>query len=283
MKKHLLSKLNFCRNLFDSLKMNKYQANSSKNSTQFLLAILLIYLAELSLTTIFNAQALGNNGRDFLWHKVQECVANEQGKPPKPDPCKYVNLVNKYVVANGKNPVEYLLLPTDKIPGIEDPNISQLGSVAYWEYAWEKAREYIPLKKSQVQYRGQFGLAINSKQARHQDQLHIHMSCIDKNVSMEIEKNDGTIPRGKFQNFSLKLLNNEYNVMRLDNESLRNNNNPFYLVKKSLHSSQNMADQSIAVVGRKQGGFYILKTESDSSKGYNAAAEKLLDESCMTQ
>ncbi|MBH8564598.1 CDP-diacylglycerol diphosphatase [Nostoc sp. CENA67] len=253
-----------------------------KKQAQIFLAILLTYLVEVSLTTISNSQALGNNGRDYLWHKVQKCVANEQGQPPKPDPCVYVNLGNRYAVANGQNSVEYLLLPTDKITGIEDPNVSQAGSVPYWQYAWEKAREYIPLKKSQVQYRDQYGLAINSKQARHQDQLHIHMSCVDKNVSMELKKNDNQIPKGNFQKFSIQLLNNEYNVMRLDNASLTNNN-PFYLVKKSLHSSQKMADQSIAVVGRKQGGFYILKTESDSSKGYNAAAEKLLDENCTTQ
>ncbi|MFN6537868.1 MAG: CDP-diacylglycerol diphosphatase [Nostoc sp. EkiNYC01] len=250
---------------------------------KYLFPILLTCIAELSFINIAGSQTLDQNDRNFLWQKVQQCVANEQGQPPKPDPCLYVDLNNRYVVANGSNPVEYLLMPTDKIEGIEDPNISQSNSIPYWQYAWEEARKYIPSKKSQVQYRNQYGLAINSKQARNQDQLHIHMSCIKQSVTMQLETNDNKIPIGNFNNFILTLENNQYNIMHLDNDSLANNNNPFYLVNQSLGSSQKMADQSIAVVGRRGGGYYILKTESDTTKGYNAAAEKLLDEDCSTQ
>ncbi|MBC1239971.1 CDP-diacylglycerol diphosphatase, partial [Nostoc sp. 2RC] len=245
--------------------------------------ILLVSVNELSFINIFRSQTLAQSDRDFLWQKVQQCVANQQGQPPKPDPCLYVDLNKRYVVANGTNPVEYLLLPTDKIEGIEDPNISRSNSIPYWQYAWEEVRKYVPTKKPQVQYRNQYGLAINSQQARNQDQLHIHMSCIKQSVSMQLETDDNQIPNGNFNNFILTLENNQYNIMKLDNDSLTNNNNPFYLVNRSLASSQKMADQSIAVVGRRRGGYYIVNTESDATKGYKAAAEKLLDEDCSTQ
>ncbi|MDZ8025606.1 MAG: CDP-diacylglycerol diphosphatase [Nostoc sp. DedQUE01] len=257
--------------------------NNRSSIIKYLFAILLTSLTELSFINLASSQTLDQSDRDFLWQKVQKCVANQQGQPPKPDPCLYVDLNNRYVVANGSNQVEYLLLPTDKIEGIEDPNISQSNSIPYWQYAWEQARKYVVSQKPQVQYRNQYGLAINSKQARNQDQLHIHMSCIKQSVSMQLETDDNQIPVGNFNNFILTLENNQYNIMQLDNDSLANNNNPFYLVNKSLGSSQKMGDQSIAVVGRRRGGYYILKTESDASKGYNAAAEKLLDEDCSTQ
>ncbi|MBD2614311.1 CDP-diacylglycerol diphosphatase [Nostoc punctiforme FACHB-252] len=272
-------------NLFFKLNIirNKRIFNNNFFKINYLILILLVSVNELSFINIFRSQTLAQSDRDFLWQKVQQCVANQQGQPPKPDPCLYVDLNKRYVVANGSNPVEYLLLPTDKIEGIEDPNISRSNSIPYWQYAWEEARKYVPTKKPQVQYRNQYGLAINSQQARNQDQLHIHMSCIKQSVSMQLEKDDNQIPNGNFNNFILTLENNQYNIMKLDNDSLTNNNNPFYLVNRSLASSQKMADQSIAVVGRRRGGYYILNTESDATKGYKAAAEKLLDEDCSTQ
>ncbi|MGF1987183.1 MAG: CDP-diacylglycerol diphosphatase [Nostoc sp. ZfuVER08] len=272
-------------NLFFKLNIlrNKRIFNNNFFKINYLILILLVSVNELSFINIFRSQTLAQSDRDFLWQKVQQCVANQQGQPPKPDPCLYVDLNKRYVVANGSNPVEYLLLPTDKIEGIEDPNISRSNSIPYWQYAWEEARKYVPTKKPQVQYRNQYGLAINSQQARNQDQLHIHMSCIKQSVSMQLETDDNQIPNGNFNNFILTLENNQYNIMKLDNDSLTNNNNPFYLVNRSLASSQKMADQSIAVVGRRRGGYYILNTESDATKGYKAAAEKLLDEDCSTQ
>ncbi|WP_193197929.1 CDP-diacylglycerol diphosphatase [Nostoc sp. MG11] len=274
----LISKSTFINLFNNSFLQNQDKCKSIKYKNKYLLNILLTTLTGLSLDTIFNSQVLGSNGRDFLWEKVQKCVANQQGNPPKPDPCLYVDLNNRYVVANGSHSVEYLLLPTDKITGIENLSISTLNKPYYWQYAWEAAKTYIPQVKPKIKNPDQYGLAINSKQARGQDQLHIHISCINKKVSKKLEQNDNNIPSGSFKNFILTLDNNKYNIMKLTNNSLEASNNPFYLVKKSLHSSQNMADQSIAVAKRSKGGFYIMNTES--SGGYQAAAEKLLDEDC---
>lgn len=277
----LMSKSTFLSLFNNSFSPNQNKCKLIKYKNKYLLTILLTTLTVLSLDTIFHFQALGSSGRNFLWEKVQKCVANQQGNPPKPDPCLYVDINNRYVVANGSHSVEYLLLPTDKITGIENPSVSTQNKPYYWQYAWETAKTYIPQIKPKIKNPAQYGLAINSKQARGQDQLHIHISCINKKVSKELEQNDNNIPNGSFKNFILTLNNNKYNIMKLTNNSLEASNNPFYLVKKSLHSSQNMADQSIAVAGRSKGGFYIVNTES--SGGYQAAAEKLLDEDCSTQ
>ncbi|MDF5723772.1 MAG: CDP-diacylglycerol diphosphatase [Rhizonema sp. PD37] len=227
----------------------------------------------------------GNAPRDTLWQEVKKCSTNQQ-KLHSPDPCLYVDIDNKYVVAKGSKPVDYLLLPTDKISGIEAPQISRLNSQNYWQYAWNKATEkgYISATAPQVQSREQIGLAINSPQARHQDQLHIHMSCVKKTVSDELDKAEKSRDiTDKFQSQTyVNLDNKNYSVRLLNNDSLSNSNNPFLLVKEFV-GEKKMGEQSIAVVGRKQGGFYILKIASDVQNGYKAVAEKLLDEDCSTQ
>ncbi len=265
--------------------MNRDKFNIRKYKTKYLFIILLTSFIELSLTNISNSQMTGNSPRDLLWHEVQKCSTNQQ-KLHNPEPCVYVDIDNKYVVANGSKPVDYLLLPTDKISGIEAPQISRLNSRNYWQYAWNKAtdKDYIRSKAPQVKSPEQIGLAINSPQARHQDQLHIHISCVKKTVSDELdkaEKNREITDRFQSQNY-VNLESKNYSVRLLNNDSLSNSNNPFLLVKEFV-GEKKMGEQSIAVVGRKQGGFYILKAASDAQNGYKAVAEKLLDEDCSTQ
>ncbi|MEH2464340.1 CDP-diacylglycerol diphosphatase [Nostoc sp.] len=285
MKINLLLKLLNCRYLINSFLINRGKFNIIKYRNKFLFIIFFISFSELSLTTTSNSQMTENVPRDLLWNKVQKCIGNQQ-EIHKPEPCLSVDINNKYVVANGNKPVDYLLVPTDKISGIEASQISQLSSRNYWQYAWEKAtdKDYIRSKAPQAKNREQIGLAINSKQARRQDQLHIHMSCIKKIVSDELEKGEKTseiTDRFKSQKY-MNLEGNNYSIRLLKNDSLSNKNNPFFLVKEFVGQTK-MEEQSIAVVGRKQGGFYILKTQSDAQSGYKAVAEKLLDEDCSTQ
>ena len=269
----------------NSFLMNRGKFNILKLRTKYLFIILLTSFTELSLTTTSNSQMTGNAPRDMLWHEVQKCSRNQQ-ELHKPDPCVYVDVDNKYVVANGSKPVDYLLLPTDKISGIEASQISRVNSRNYWQYAWNKAidKDYISSKVPQVKSPEQIGLAINSPQARHQDQLHIHFSCIKKTVSDELakaEKNNAITDRFQSQNY-VNLESKNYSVRLINNDSLSDSNNPFFLVKEFV-GEKKMGKESIAVVGRKQGGFYILKAESDAQNGYKAVAEKLLDEDCSTQ
>ncbi|WP_179046767.1 CDP-diacylglycerol diphosphatase [Nostoc sp. TCL26-01] len=231
----------------------------------------------MSITTIANSQP---SDRDYLWKKVQTCIKNQQDKN-NPSPCLYVDLQKKYAVANGSHQVEYLLLPTNKVSGIDDPQILKQNSPNYWQYTWEKANEYIPQKESKVKYRNQIGLAINSQESRMQDQLHIHMSCIDKDVSFRLDKAEQNkqITSQWTQTPNISLKGHQYSVKILENDSLKYNN-PFHLVAKIVTPSE-MGHQSIAIAGRKKQGFYIIK---DQSQGlHKAAAEELLDENCQTQ
>ncbi|MEH2405632.1 CDP-diacylglycerol diphosphatase [Nostoc sp.] len=285
MKSNFLLKLLECKYLMNSFLINLGKSNIRKYRSKYLFLVFLTCFIELSLTTTSNSQMTENVPRDLLWNKVQKCITNQR-EIHKPDPCVYVDINNKYVVANGSKPVDYLLVPTDKISGIEAPQISQSNSRNYWQYAWKKAtdKDYIRSKAPQVKYPEQIGLAINSKQARHQDQLHIHMSCIKKVVSEELEKGEKTreiTDRFQSQKY-VNLEGNNYSIRLLKNDSLSDYNNPFLLVKEFVGQTK-MEEQSIAVVGRKQGGFYILNTQSDTQSGYKAVAEKLLDEDCSTQ
>ena len=285
MKSHFLLKLFNCRYFINSSLVNRGKFNIRKYRTKYLFILLLTSVIELSLTTISNSKITGNDPRNMLWEQVKKCSINQR-ELHKPYPCVYVDIDNKYVIANGSEPGDYLLLPTDQISGIESHQISRLNSRNYWQYAWNKAidKDYIRSKAPQVKFPEQIGLAINSPQARHQDQLYIHLSCIKKTVSDELdkaEKNSEITDRFQSQTY-VYLENQNYSVRFLDNDSLSNSNNPFLLVKEFV-GEKKMGYQSIAVVGRKQRGFYVLKAESDAQNAYKAAAEKLLDEDCSTQ
>ena len=53
---------------------------------------------------------------------------------------------------------------------------------------------------------------------------------------------------------------------------------PFLLMRQLPAARANMGDQSLAVIGSADGGFYLLNDQS--GPGFAAEAEELLDESC---
>ncbi|MEH1977329.1 MAG: CDP-diacylglycerol diphosphatase [Nostoc sp.] len=267
-------------NLFSN---NRGKSNFRKSSLKYSLTILLTFLAVISITTISISPALTQD-RDYLWRKVQECTINQKQKKD-PSPCQYVDLKNNYAIVYD-HASEYLLIPTVKITGIEDPKIWDSKNNPYypyfWYFAWNETLKYVPNKTPK-----QLGLAVNSKYGRGQDQLHIHMSCINKKVSDQLEK------LAKAQRITTKWpdintpnfenpnnTNDKYRVKILSN--FGSQVNPFALVKDYIGSKYSIDEQSIALVRRNQKEFYILNSDSRTSnnKGH---AEYLLDENCSTQ
>ncbi|WP_189523596.1 CDP-diacylglycerol diphosphatase [Nostoc sp. PA-18-2419] len=237
----------------------------------------------LSITTISILPGLAQD-RDYLWKKVQECTRNQKEKKD-PSPCKEVNLTKNYAIVYD-HASEFLLIPTVKITGIEDPKIWNYKNNPYypyfWYFAWNETRNYIPNKTAE-----QLGLAVNSKYSRGQDQLHIHMSCINKKVSdklnelAKVQKITTKWPDINTPNFeNPNHTNDKYRVKILSD--FGSQVNPFTLVKDYVGSKYSIDEQSIALARRNQKEFYILNSDSHTSnnKGH---AEYLLDENCSTQ
>jgi CDP-diacylglycerol pyrophosphatase len=204
---------------------------------------------------------------------LANCCATDVKSNPS---CMYYSAAHKFVIIKDNDPQKpdaYLIVPTDPVKGIEDPQIFLAPVVDFWDYGWNEAERYIKQSPDNT------GLAINSAHGRTQNQLHIHISCVIPSVAAILASNDANIGSDPTHPWpqSLGPHGNPYEVMRV--KSLATNGGPFTLVKMFPQAEGHMGDQSIAVIGSKTAGvYYVLDTYFH---GPNlGAAEELLNQTC---
>lgn len=83
-----------------------------------------------------------------------------------------------YVVFKDRNgPLQYLLMPTKRVTGIEDPFLLTPEAPAYWAEAW-RAKRWMDVANGKPAPREAVSISINSEWGRGQNQLHFHISCV---------------------------------------------------------------------------------------------------------
>lgn len=120
--------------------------------------------------------------RDVLWAIVAHRCVPDQIVHGNPAPCRLVDLSHGRergwaLLKDLRGPAQFLLIPTARITGIEDPRLLARGAPNYWQAAWQErdkvaARAGLPAASERI------GLAVNSALGRTQDQLHIHIDCL---------------------------------------------------------------------------------------------------------
>ena len=209
---------------------------------------------------------------DTLFSLMQCCVADLRSSPD----CRSYNAADKYVIIkdNGrKKPAAYLIVPSTKVTGVEDPKIFAAPYVDLWQYAWNASRRYLNEPAAVT------GLAINSLHGRDQNQLHIHISCVSGAVAQTLAANERKIGSDPAKPFAIPLgpHGDRYEVLKLT--SLSGASSPFTLVRQIPGARDHMADQSIAVIGSQTQGLYYL-ADSFTHAGNSGFAEELLDQTC---
>ncbi len=125
--------------------------------------------------------------RNALWAVVNACVL-DQAKTGSPLPCLEVSAADGgYTVL--RPPVgrpDTILTPTQRIVGIEDPRLQAPNAPNYFALAWAERRW---LQSAPPDER--VALAVNSRLARSQDQLHIHIGCLDRRFAQRLR--DGAL------------------------------------------------------------------------------------------
>ncbi|MBN8904784.1 MAG: CDP-diacylglycerol diphosphatase, partial [Rhodospirillales bacterium] len=105
-----------------------------------------------------------------LWHIVNDqCVPNQE-RDRDPAPCAAVSLspdrAQGYVVLKDIVGIaQFLVMPTARISGIEDPAILAHGATNYWAPAWETRRN-ADVRLPRNLDRTEVSLAINSRGGR---------------------------------------------------------------------------------------------------------------------
>ncbi len=223
-----------------------------------------------------------------LWKIVNgQCVPHEQAARD-PAPCALVNLSQGtekgYAVLKDINGVsQFLLIPTARISGIEDPAILAPGATNYWAAAWQ-ARTLVESRLHTSLPRDDFALAINSEDARSQDQLHIHIDCIRPAVRAALNANLNRID-SVWTAFPAPLAgNSNYRAIRISQQDL-NDVDPFRLLANGDPQARGeMGTHTLILVGETfpdgTNGFVLLDDHADLTTGDRASGELLQDHSC---
>jgi|SRR5579862_8379278 len=221
---------------------------------------------------------------DALWNIIHgQCVPSELGGSG-PAPCSLVDLKDGYAVLKDiRGATQFLLIPTAKVTGIEDPQIRASGAPNYWAAAWQ-ARTFMAERAGRPVPRDDVGLAINSIDGRSQNQLHIHIDCLNAKVKQALAQAAGRIG-GAWSPLAQPLAGHIYLAMQVEASDLANVD-PFRLVAGGIPSAAtDMGDQTIVVAGAVladgKPGFYILDDRADPARDDRGSGEELLDHECL--
>jgi CDP-diacylglycerol pyrophosphatase len=231
----------------------------------------------------------GANAADpsALWKIVSgKCVPHEQAERD-PSPCSVVDLaqgVDKgfVVLKDIKGVSQFLLIPTARISGIEDPAILAPDATNYWDAAWQ-ARYFVDERLHTSLPRDAVSLAINSSVGRSQDQLHIHIDCIRPDVRQALSANLAQV-KAAWTPFPVPLAGQTYRAIRVNQETLEGVNPFRVLVDGDPRAQADMGSHTIVVVGETfddgSAGFVLLDDEADRATGNFASGEDLQDHGC---
>ncbi len=221
---------------------------------------------------------------DVLWHLLSEkCVPGFEATG-NPAPCAAVVLPQGspsgwVLLKDLEGVAQYLLLPTQKITGIEDPAILAPGEPNFFAEAW-KARGLVYGRLGHDLPRDATSLVINAPGGRTQNQLHIHIDCVRPEVRQALEASLARFGRSAT---TITLLGHPYRATRLDGSDLADN--PFTLLAANPDvGPAEMGRHTIAVVGETfpdgHDGFVMLDGTVDFMVGQRGNGEELQDHAC---
>lgn len=179
-----------------------------------------------------------------LWTIVHDqCVPNQQ-QHGGPAPCADVDLPGGYAVLKDLvGATQFLLIPTARISGIEDPAILDAEAPDYFAAAW-RARRFVEQRAGLALPRDLISLAINSAAARTQNQLHIHVDCARTDVREALGRNiSGVGP--EWATFPEPLVGQRYQAMAVAGEDL-DGVDPFRLL---ANDAPDMGAETLVAVG----------------------------------
>ncbi|HMK86299.1 MAG TPA: CDP-diacylglycerol diphosphatase [Steroidobacteraceae bacterium] len=237
-----------------------------------------VAIAALTGAALVASPGIGAN-RDALRQIVQEQCLVHWVERHDPEPCERVEPEDPLhhdsgfaVLADRKGGAHFLLIPTRSISGIESPELVLPDAPNYFAAAWQ-ARDRLAAVIGHDIARNAIGLAVNSKHARSQDQLHIHIECLRREVFDALSEAG---PRLGAAWAPLSIGPASYSARRLSGEDL-NGQNPFKLLRDEVpEARRDMSAYTLVVAGadEKSGSGFIVMA------GTTVAGELLLDSTC---
>ena len=244
--------------------------------------------AWIALLSILVAVSQRDLSRNALWEVVHNVCVPGQSLHHQPDPCLEVSLNEGIehgfaILKDPRGGIQFLLIPTIRISGIESPIVLEPNATNYFADAWED-RTRIEEALHLTVPRDDIGLVVNSAASRSQDQLHIHFSCIRADVWSVLHAHEAEIGN-KWAGFGVPLVAHRDVALWLPGEHL-GLHNPFRLLAEGVpNAMEDMGHRTLVVIGltRPGGteGFVILANEANREHTDFANGEELLDNACQ--
>jgi CDP-diacylglycerol pyrophosphatase len=247
-------------------------------------------LAALSVLTFALAAAAGATALDrgVLWRVVQICVANYK-LTGGAFPCLEVDLSGGedrgFVMLRppiGKP--DAILSPTKRIVGVEDPSLQDPDAPNYFEDAWN-ARAHLLNGGQRPLAHDEVGLGINSASLRSQDQLHIHIGCISRDVKQRIQEIVPALYDTKWVRIGKAIQGGEFWGRQVAQNTL-DGVNPFRLAANGFSGNgESLAGLIILIAGVRlpdgSDGFVLLVSRNKGfGPGHQYWVEDYFDTSC---
>lgn len=232
--------------------------------------------------TALAANTIGARAADpnALWNIVHGRCVPDQTAHNEPAPCAHVDLGGGFAVLKDiVGATQYLLIPTARVTGIEDPQILAADAPNYWLAAWE-ARRYVEQRAPAPLAHDDILLAINSEWARSQNQLHIHVDCVRADVRDALRAaSPGIGPAWT----PIRLADQDFAVRRLEADALPTTN-IFALVAQQLADGEKLDSETIVLAAAinpdgSDGGFNVLMGRAGTG-GSRGHGEDLQDHTC---
>lgn len=223
---------------------------------------------------------------DALWDIVHgACVPNMQAHGD-PAPCAMVALQDGIgrgyaALKDLRGVAQYLLIPTARVSGIEDPALLAPGAPNYFAAAW-RIRHLVDARLGRRLPRDGVSLAINSAYGRTQNQFHIHVDCIRADVRDALRIQAADIG-DRWMPLPVPLGGWRYRARRVLGADL-GPADPFVLLAEGVPGArQEMGRHTLVVVGAAfagSPGFVLLDHRADLAAGDRASGEELQDHGC---
>jgi len=218
-----------------------------------------------------------------LWKITNDRCVPHQRDGGDPRPCAMVDLNHGYVILKDLvGDTQFLLMPTARVAGIESPEILAPDAPNYWDFAW-RARHFVEERAGKPLPRDEVSLAINSVFGRTQDQLHIHIDCVRRDVRDALIRHRDEIGSA-WAPFPEPLTGLPWRAVRVDGDN-PDAINPFQLLAKGDPvAAADMAHHTLALAGITwpdgRPGFVVLDGKADYPAGNTGSSEVLQDHDC---
>lgn len=221
-------------------------------------------LALIALVGVRAAQA----DRMALWRIVHDqCAPAAANGAQLPPPCLDVEQ-RAAAIKDLHGVAQVLVIPTERITGIEDPRLLAADAPEIFAAAWRERillRKYLP---DAPQGEG-LALAVNSAEERSQDQLHVHVDCLKPEVARQLS---GFMADAGWKPMGAALAGHTYFARAVPDLA-----NPFRLLAELPGAADGMGEWTLAAVA--QGDHFVLLAGRHGGPG-GGHSEDIQDNAC---